>query len=35
MAETPRDESERIEEQAPAVVSSEMVEETAEAALGF
>ena len=35
MAETPIDESERIEEQAPSVVSSEMVEETAEAALGF
>ena len=35
MAETPIDESERIEEHAPAVVSSEMVEETAEAALGF
>ena len=42
MAETPRDEDERIEEQAPAVVSSEpavvsseMVEETAEAVRGF
>ena len=35
MAETPMDEGERTEEQAPAVVSSEMVEETAEAALGF